>query len=115
MPGPVVLDPNVTRVRINIDADGNEVAPFSKKIIRRNEPEYTPTPEEVKAAQAKPPSDAKPKDALVPPEEGGVSAPVDGSPIQRAVAAKVQEAVAAEIAKIDIGAMVAKAVQDAFK
>lgn len=115
MAGPVVIAPSATRTRVNIDADGNEVAPFSKQIIKRNVPEYIPTPEEVKAAQSKPPSDAKPKDALIPPTEGGVSAPSDASPIQRAVAAKVQEAVAAEIAKIDIGAMVAKAVQDAFK
>lgn len=105
--GEVVISPNLKKQRVAIDANGNEVVPFTHQVIKANVPEYIPTAEDIKKtmeAGSKTPVEA-PKTPQV--ESSGGIADV--------IRSKVQEAVKAEISKIDIGSMVAKAISDALK
>lgn len=105
--GEVVISPNLKKQKVAIDADGNEVVPFTHQIIKANVPDFVPTPEEIKStmsAGSKTPTDAPkmPQDT----SSGGIADIIRN---------KVQDAVKAEISKIDIGSMVAKAISDALK
>lgn len=99
----VQISPNIHRSKDQIDAEGNKVVPFSKQIIERVEKPYVPTSEEINKVSQKPV-------ITVVPE-----VPKENSPIGEIIKKKVQEAVQSELAKLDIGAMVAKAISDALK
>ena len=74
-------------------------------LIKANKPDFVPTPEDLKKiTNPKPPVEA-PKTPQVE-SSGGIADVIRN---------KVQEAVKAEISKIDIGSMVAKAISDALK
>lgn len=45
----VVIAPHIKRTKTLIDSSGNELDPKTKQIIKRNEPEYIPTKEEIEA------------------------------------------------------------------
>jgi len=47
--GGVYISPNPKKTSVQIDIDGNEVVPFTKQVIKRNE-EPKITPEEVERA-----------------------------------------------------------------
>lgn len=117
MSGRVIIKSGLRKKAIRIDSNGNTVDPKTGEIIEQFDSGYTPTSEEIKRAMAKPPIDPyKPGSVDAPtPASPAAPEPADGSPLQRAIAAKVQDAVAKEISKIDIGGMVTKAIEDAFK
>lgn len=47
--GKVVISPNINKTKVQIDANGNEVKPFSKEIITPTEQPYVPKPEDIQA------------------------------------------------------------------
>lgn len=100
-----MISPNIKKAKVSIDIDGNEVVPFTHQVIKANKPDFVPTPEDLKKiTNPKPPVEA-PKTPQVE-SSGGIADVIRN---------KVQEAVKAEISKIDIGSMVAKAISDALK
>lgn len=105
--GDVVISPNIKKAKVSIDIDGNEVVPFTHQVIKANKPDFVPTPEDLKKI-----TNPTPK----PPTEAPKTPQVESSGgIADIIRNKVQEAVKAEISKIDIGSMVAKAISDALK
>ncbi len=106
MNGGVTITPNVKRSRTLIDASGNELDPKTKQIIKYNKPEYVPSKEEVERIIN------LPKEPVAIPAE--VKSP-DSNPLANMIQKKVEEAVAASLAKIDIGKMVEDAINKAFK
>lgn len=102
--GGVTIAPNIKRNKVMIDAAGNEIDPKTKQILKYNTPEYVPTKEEIEAKIN------LPKEPVKVPEE----AKGPNNALANMIQKKVEEAVAASLAKIDIGAMVEKAINDAF-
>lgn len=103
--GQVVISPNLKRTKKWIDANGNEIDPKNKQLIKSKEVEYVPTPEEV-AGQAKLPVEP----VKIPNEAKG-----KGNPLAEAIRKQVQEQVKKTLAEIDIGKMVKDAIEEAFK
>lgn len=103
--GDVVISPNIKKAKVSIDIDGNEVVPFTHQVIKANKPDFVPTPEDLKKITNPKPLAEAPKTPQVE-SSGGIADIIRN---------KVQEAVKAEISKIDIGSMVAKAISDALK
>lgn len=101
--GDVQISPNIKKTADRLDKDGNVINPKTKQIIEAVEKPYVPTLEEL-AGVAK-----KPAEATNKPIEA------QSSPIGDIIKKKVQEAVQTELSKIDIGAMVAKAIGEALK
>lgn len=106
MSGPVIISPHVKRNRIRIDQAGNEIDPKTKQILKFNQPDYVPTREEIEAKINVPAQPAPiPQEIKVQPE----------NPLANMIQKKVEEAVAASLAKIDIAKMVEDAINKAFK
>lgn len=103
----VVISPNIRRNKIQIDADGNEVRPFTKQVIQEKPQEYTPSPEELKTIT---------ESAKKPVEEKTISTGTDDSnPLAGIIKAQVQQAVKDSLKNLDISKMVAESIKDAFK
>jgi hypothetical protein len=108
--GGVIIAPNLRKEKTFIDENGNEVVPYTKQVLKRNEPEYKPSPEEVagkieaKKKAGRPskkveqPSGAKPK-----------------NPLAEMIKKQVQKAVADSMADLNIGEMVQEAIAEAFE
>ena|ERR1700745_4081528 len=102
---PVVISSNIKRTSVQIDKEGNEIDPKTKQIIKFKDKEYIPTKEEIESKINIPAEPAK-----LPEEVKGPD-----NPLAALIRKKVEQAVADSISKIDIGAMVEKAINDAFK
>lgn len=85
----VIISPQLKRTKVQIDANGNEVVPFTKQVIRPMEVPYIP---EAKLAPQSP-----------------------DNPLAEMIKKQVQEAVKESIKGIDISKMVSEAIKDAFK
>lgn len=107
--GGVIISPNLKHTKVQINPDGDEVVPFTKRVKKKKEAEYTPTPEEI-AGQAVLPVDPVP----VPAEAKGKD-----NPLAAAIKAQVQGVVKKQIEsvmkEIDIAGMVKEAIEEAFK
>lgn len=104
--GGVIISPNIKKESVRISREGQEFDPKTRQPLPTEQP-YVPTAEEVKKAHSKP---VEPLSDIHPSPS---------SPIQDAVRDAVQKKVDAEVAKamegVDIGAMVADAIQKALK
>lgn len=128
----VVIGANLKRQKVFIDADGNEVKPFTREVVQRAEKVYIPTREEMESAEAKRGGEEK----MSPQEIADIVAGKDQvkvvnplpdtnlllsstSPIaqavKKAIEQQIQNAVQEALKGIDIGKMVQDAVKDAFQ
>lgn len=81
--GGVQISPNLKRTREMIDTGGNVINPETKEIIRKNEPDYTPTKDEIEAQiNAKPGETGRVVDM---PVEGSVAVNIQGLTIQQQI------------------------------
>lgn len=129
--GGVQISPNLKRQKTFIDADGNEVEPFTRNVIKKNEDNipYVPTREEMEAAAARTGGDKKLTDEELAAIKAAESVPQSpraslgiqpapagtGNPLADMIKAQVQKALQETMKEIDIGKMVEDAVKDAFK
>ena len=90
---------------MRIDANGNEIDPKTKQVIKPKEKEYVPTAEEL-AGKAKLPVEAAP----IPAEAKGKN-----NPLAEAIKKQVRAQVEKTLKEIDIAGMVKEAIEEAFK
>lgn len=138
--GGVVISPNIKREKVQINAEGDEVIPFTKQVIKKNDPGYVPTPEEIAAAAAKPAQDpGRPEDlpeggaggtgpfpgatsnpapapAQSRPTRGPKKAPsAIGDLVKQQLQAEIQSQLLDAMKEIDMASMVRDAIKEAFK
>lgn len=103
--GGVVIAANIKSTKVRIDENGNEIDPKTKEIIKYKETDYVPSAEEL-AAKANIPVAPAP----VPEIAKGPN-----NALANMIQKKVEEAVNASLANINIGKMVEDAINNAFK
>lgn len=97
---PVVISPNIKKEKVQIDAGGNIVKPFTHEVISVAEPDpiqEVPQPKEEKPTQK---SDKKAK---------------TDNPLAEIIRKQVQDAVKNAMKDIDISKMVSESISEAFK
>lgn len=108
MGGVVIAPPSqIKKTSVMINGAGQEIDPKTKRVIKKEDQEYVPTPEEVAAAQGKKKEAKEPK---TPTDPGGLDAI-----IAKKLGEKIGDAIGKALESIDMDALIGNAIDQALK